>query len=87
VIVDSTKAVLLFLGAAVLGVALLDDARYRRMEWTMQKTIDTRFKEHSTKLGAWVMDRGEVTSRIGMAVEDLPSYKWAEQRIKALEGK
>jgi hypothetical protein len=55
------------------------------MEWTMQKTIDTRFQEHSTKLGAWVMDRGEVTSRIGMAVEDLPSYKWAEQRIKALE--
>lgn len=72
-------SILLIVFSAMLGAAVLDEISYNRLDATMQRSIEDRFKHHSTKVGAWVMDRQYVTEKIGVEVESLPSYQWAQQ--------
>ena len=68
-------AIFLLLTAAILGAAVLDELSYNQQSAAFRKAIDDRFVEQSLKVGAWVMDREYVADKIGMEVEDLPSYK------------
>ena len=73
-------AVVLVINAlSILGAALLDKLQFDTITANTHTEIDRRFKERSTKIGAWVMDRDCITEHIGFPIEDLPSYKWAQQ--------
>ena len=72
-------AVFLIIVAAILGSAVLDEIQFNTITENTDAKMDKRFKERSTKIGAWVMDREYVTEHIGIPVESLPSYQWAKQ--------
>jgi hypothetical protein len=40
----------------------------------IRSEIDSRFETLSERKGAWSLDRPEVLGRIGMKIEELPSY-------------
>ena len=86
---DSTykKALAVFLtvSAAVMGAAILDEIAFHRMDDDVAAAIEQRFKARSTKIGAWVMDRAMVTEMVGIPIESLPSYQWAEQHKREAE--
>lgn len=60
---------------SIIGASLLDRAQYNEIEAIMDK----RFKERSTQIGAWVMDRECILRHIGFPIEELPSYIWSQK--------
>ena len=72
-------AVLVIHIASLLGAAVLDSLQYETITANTKAEIDRKFKERSTKIGAWVMDRDCIAEHVGFPVEELPSYKWAQQ--------
>lgn len=70
---------------SILGAALLDGMQYDKITKNTDAEIDRKFQERSTKIGAWVMDRDCIAKHIGFPVEDLPSYKWAQQHNQEAE--
>ena len=77
-------AVVLVINAAtIIGAAVLDRMQYNTITADTAAKMDQRFKEQSTQLGAWVMDRECITEHIGFPVEGLPSYQWAQKRKQA----
>lgn len=79
-------AVILVINAvSIIGAALLDKAQYDTITEKTEARMDQRFKERSTQIGAWIMDRECITEHIGFPVEDLPSYKWAQKHKQEAE--
>jgi hypothetical protein len=66
---------------SIIGASILDRAQYREIEAIM----DQRFKERSTQIGAWVMDRECILKHIGFPIEELPSYIWAQKNKQEAE--
>ena len=77
-------AIFLLVSAVLLGAAVLDEVSYQQQNKDFRETIDQRFSDQSLKVGAWVMDRKCVAERIGMQIEDLPSYRMTKERLLEL---
>jgi hypothetical protein len=73
-------AVVLAINAvSLIGAMLLDKMQYTAITESTEARLEQRFRERSTQIGAWVMDRECITEHIGFPVGELPSYKWAQK--------